>query len=261
MKNSNRLQFLLLLGFLSLTRLSAGQELPQIIAIRELELTPGTNEIVFQNYYNKWCRNIKLNTKGVSAWIMKGYHGARNGKYDMVWGFNYMETRDYYFPVSDITNYPKWNAALDRFQFQAPPEPLVEDINDYTDFVVVGYDQMLNPKLGEMISITYPEVKPGKEKELEEFVAAKFNNAFQDNVDGYFVYLLKGNRGEFKGRYAILRIFDTFGRRKLYFPDDTGKPSQALIKARKQISSTMEKFQSYFASSPIAGSEDFVVLY
>ena len=89
----------------------------------------------------------------------------------MVWGFNYMETRDYYFPVSDITNYPKWNAALDRFQFQAPNDPFVENINQYTDYIVIGYDQMLNPQLGEVISLSFPNVKAGMENALEEFVA------------------------------------------------------------------------------------------
>ena len=35
------------------------QDLPEIISIRELKLRPETNEIVFQNYYNKWCKDIR----------------------------------------------------------------------------------------------------------------------------------------------------------------------------------------------------------
>ena len=247
---------------LLLTCTSVGaQDLPEIISIRELKLRPETNEIVFQNYYNKWCKDIRLHTKGVNAWIMKGDRGERTGLFNMVWGFNYMETRDYYFPVSDKTNYPKWNAALERFQFQAPEEPLVEDMTDYTDFIVVGYDQMLNPQLGEVISLSYPKVKPGSEKALEEFVAGELNNALQNNIDGYYMYLLKGDRGEFKGRYAVLEVFDTYQRRSIYFPDNSGEPSPAFQKAGRKVADLMTKFKTYFDTSPTDNSSDFVILY
>ena len=237
------------------------QDLPQVLAIRELKLRPGINEIAFQNYYNKWCKNISKSTKGVNAWIMKGDRGGRVDKYDMVWGFNYTETRDYYFPVSDSQNYPKWNAALERFQFQAPPEPLVEDMNDYTDFIVVGYDAMLNPQLGEVVSLNYPVVNHGMEKELENFVTTDLNNALQKNIDGYYIYLLKGDRGEFKGKYVILKVFDTYNRRKLYFPEDTDVPSADFTKAGKKVTNDLQKFKTYFESSPAVKSSDFVILY
>ncbi len=261
MKKSVRWLFL----FFFLTNLAVpgliAQDLPELIAIRELDLRPETNEIVFQNYYNQWCRNIREHTKGVSAWIMKGDRGNRIGKYNMIWGFNYVETRDYYFPVSDITNYPKWNAALSRFKFQAPEEPLVEDINEYTDFIVTGYDKMVNPQLGEVISVCFPEVKAGAEEKLEAFAAEELNVAFQNNIDGYYVYLLKGDRGSYKGKYAILRVFDSYERRRLYFPDDSNSPSPAFTKESKKVSGTIEKFKTYFETAPTGNSSDFILLY
>ena len=245
---------------LLLTCTSVGaQDLPEIISIRELKLRPESNEIAFQNYYNKWCKDIRLHTKGVNAWIMKGDRGERAGLYNMVWGFNYMETRDYYFPVSDKTNYPKWNAALERFQFQAPEEPLVEDMTDYTDFIVVGYDQMLNPQLGEVISLSYPKVKAGLKKP-RGIRSRGMNNALQNNIDGYYMYLLKGDRGEFKGRYAVLRVFDTYQRRSIYFPE-TPESLLRLYKKRSQRADLMTKFKSYFDTSPTDNNSDIGILY
>ena len=252
----------ILLAFLQifLSPLNA-QDLPEILAIRELKLRPGVNEIAFQNYYNTWCENIRDHTKGVNAWIMKGARGDRSGKYDMLWGFNYLETRDYYFPVSDITNYPKWNAALGRFQFQAPQDPFVEDINAYTDFIVIGYDDMINPQLGEVLSISFPKVKEGMEEKLEDFMTKEMNKAFQNSVDGYYVYLLKGDRGALKGNYAVLRVFDKYERWKLFYPEDTDSPSDAFTKAVKNTENISQKFASYFEGSPFGNNSYFVLLY
>jgi len=261
MKKSAIVSLLVLFIFLIPSSLLNAQELPEVIALRELELRPDANEIHFQNYYNKWCKNIKTNTKGVNAWLMKGDRGARIGKYNMAWGFNYIETRDYYFPVSDITNYPKWNAALERFRFQAPEEPLVENMTEYTDFIVIGYDKMLNPQLGEVISISYPTVKAGMENELENFVTQQLNNACQDNIKGFYMYLLKGNRGAQKGTYAVLRVFDTYEDRKHYFPENSAIPSQNFIKARKKIMAPMEKFKTFFENPPVENSSDYVIVY
>ncbi len=184
MHNPNRIFFQSLFLLLFSTLFVSAQDMPEVLAIREIELRPQTNEIVFLNYYNKWCKDIKAYTKGVNAWIMKGDRGVRHDQYSMVWGFNYVETRDYYFPVSDITNYPKWNAALERFQFKAPEDPLIEDMTEYTDFIIVGYDTMLNPQMGEVVSVSYPNVITGKEKEFENFVTKSLNEFFQDNING-----------------------------------------------------------------------------
>jgi hypothetical protein len=261
MKNKVFRSFLLLTNLLLLIPLINAQDLPEILAIRELKLRPGVNETAFQNYYNIWCKNIKDHTKGVNAWIMKGDRGSRSNKYDMMWGFNYLETRDYYFPVSDITNYPKWNAALGRFQFQAPQDPFVEDINAYTDFLVVGYDNMINPQLGEVLSISFPEVKAGKEKELEDFVTDEMNNAFQDNIDGYYIYLLKGDRGALKGKYAVMRVFSKYEKRQLFFPENSETPSPEFGKATKKTASLTAKFKTYFETSPFGDCNDFVIYY
>ncbi len=235
--------------------------MPEVLAIREIKLRPQTNEIVFLNYYNKWCKNIKAFTKGVNAWIMKGDRGIRQDDYNMVWGFNYVETRDYYFPVSDINNYPKWNAALERFQFRAPSDPLIEDMTDYTDFIIIGYDEMINPQMGEVVSISYPKVKPGSEKEFENFVSKTLNNSFQNNVDGYYLYILKGDRGKMKDQYAILQVFDTYERRNLYFPNDTSVPSATFTKANKKINGLMKELQSYLEDGAMDQTTDYVVIY
>ncbi len=239
----------------------SGQNLPEVIALRELELSKNTSEIVFQNYYSRWCDLITEHSKGASGWVMKGDRGNRSGEYIFAWTFNYKCTRDYYFPTSEMANYPQWNAVLTRFDFLAPKQPLVDSINSYTDFVVVGFNELIMPQLGEIIALRFFEVDEEKQEDFENFIIQDYHPAYQANIEGYYNYVLKGDRGDKKGIYSLWTIFDTADRRNEYFPVPLDPPSQDFLSQQEKILEIDEKFRTFLNENIDFDYTDYVVVF
>ena len=257
-KSYGLLLTIMISGFL--TGLS-GQNLPEVIALRELELNRGTNEIIFLNYYNQWCGLMSEHSKGASGWIMKGDRGSRSGEYIFAWTFNYKATRDYYFPSSEMSNYPQWNAVLTKFDFSAPEKPLVDSIKSYTDYVVIGFHKMIAPQLGEIIAIRHFEVAEEKQEEFENFVIKDFHPAYQAHVDGYYNYVLKGDRGDKTGSYILMTVFDNSDKRDEYFPVPSEPPSDIFKNQHKPVLNIVEKYRTFIERTKDFNYTDYIVVY
>mgnify|MGYP006283619331 CR=1 FL=1 len=243
-----------------LTGLS-GQNLPEVIALRELELNKETNEIIFLNYYSQWCDLMTEHSKGASGWVMKGDRGNRSGDYIFAWTFNYKATRDYYFPTSEMANYPQWNAVLTQFDFAAPKDPLVDSINSYTDFVVVGFNKMIAPQLGEIIAIRYFKVDEEKHDEFENFVIENYHPAYQAHIDGYYNYVLKGDRGDKADTYVLMTVFDKADRRNEYFPVPLEPPSESFTEQQGPVLEIDEKFRTFLNENIDFDYTDYIVVF
>ena len=239
----------------------AAQNLPEVISLRELELNKETNEIIFLNYYNQWCDMVAEHSKGVGGWVMKGDRGNRNGEYVFAWTFNFKSTRDYYFPTIDKANYPQWQAVLSKIQFHAPEKPMVDSIRSYTDFVVLGFDKMIAPQLGEIIAVRYFDVENTKVDEFENFVIKEYHPALQNHVEGYFNYVLKGDRGDKAGSYLLLTVFDNADRRDQYFPVPLDPPSDAFQNQFTEVEDLAEKFSGYLIENVDHDYTDYIVVF
>jgi hypothetical protein len=237
------------------------QNLPEVIAFRELELNKETNEIVFLNYYSRWCKLITEHSKGASGWVMKGDRGERNGQYVFAWTFNYKGTRDYYFPSSQMANYPQWNAVLNRFDFHAPEQPLVDSINSYTDFVVIGFHKMIAPQLGEIIAVRFFNVDADKQTEFETFIEDVFHPSYQENIEGYYNYVLKGDRGDKKGIYMLLTVFDTADRRNEYYPVPLDPASESFMSQYEKVSHIDDQFRTFLPENIDFDYTDYIVVF
>ncbi len=225
------------------------QNLPEVIALRNLHLRKGTNPIIFQNYYKQWCEKIQDNSKGASGWIMYGDRGANQGQYCFAWGFNFLATRDYYFPESDLANYPQWNAVLEKFHFRPPTDQLVDSISDYTDFVVIGYNSMIDPQLGQLICISYFDVAVGRQSQFERFVSYELQPALQKDIEGFRLYVLKGDRGSMVGKYALFRVFDSVDVRNKYFPEGINNPAPDFAEQWNMVESLYTRLQNFMSDS------------
>jgi hypothetical protein len=252
---------LLLLFFSFLFLNLSAQNLPEVISLRELELNKETNEIIFLNYYNQWCDMVSEHSKGVGGWVMKGDRGNRNGEYVFAWTFNFKSTRDYYFPSNDMSNYPQWQAVLSKIHFHAPEKPLVDSIRSYTDFVVLGFDKMIAPQLGEIIAVRYFNVEEEKVSEFEDFVLEEYHPAFQNHIEGYYNYVLKGDRGDKVGSYLMLTVFDNADRRDQYFPVPLDPPSDDFNNQWLEVEAISEKFNDYLIKNVDHDYTDYIVVF
>lgn len=252
----------LILSFLPDTFYQAvAQNLPEVIALRELELNEGVNEIIFLNYYNRWCAEVAEHSKGAGGWVMKGDRGERTGEYIFAWTFNYKATRDYYFPASDWSNYPQWQAVLQQFQFHAPERPLVDSIRSFTDYVVLGFNKMIAPQLGEVIAVRYFDIDISMQKEFEEFVINTYHMAFQEHINGYYNYVLKGDRGDKVGSYVLLTVFDNADRRDEYYPVPLEPASESFNEQWLEVEDIVLKFESYLPEGIAHDYTDYIRVY
>jgi len=237
------------------------QSLPEVISLRELDMCKDVNEIIFLNYYNQWCDNIASHSNGADGWVMKGDRGERNGEYIFAWTFAYTTTRDYYFPDSDWSNYPQWNAVLNKFEFHSPEQKLVETIKPYTDFVVIGYSKIIAPVIGEIIAVRYFDIDLELQDEFETFIENEYHQAYQENIDGFYNYVLKGDRGAKKGSYLLLSVFDSADRRDLYFPVPLGPSSHDFHSQWLKLETTSRKFDTYAPEDLEFKYTDYIVVY
>jgi hypothetical protein len=237
------------------------QNLPEVIALREIEMHKGTNELIFLNYYNQWCDLITEYSKGASGWVMKGDRGNRFGEYVFAWTFNYKSTRDYYFPSGEMSNYPQWNAVLSQFNFHAPEQPLVDSMYSYTDFIVLGYPKMIAPQLGEIIAVRYFEVEEEKRNVFEAYVENTYHIAYQKHIDGYYNYVLKGDRGDKVGTYVLLTVFDTADRRNSYYPVPGEPASDGFMEQWENVADVETRFRSYLPEGIEFDYTDYIVVY
>ena len=232
------------------------QDLPEVIALREIEIHEETNEVIFKNYYTKWCDVLEENTKGMSGWLMKGERGERVNKYVFAYGFDYKAARDYYFPTEPPADYKQFYALPQEALTNLPSG--VEGTNTYTDFVVLGYKDIVRPMMGEVIGIHYLEVKKRKGEDLEKFVVEEFNPVVFNKIPGLNFYVMKGDRGDMEGHYILVYVFDTIERRNNYIPEE-GTPTEEFKKAYEPFIEVWDKFWSFINGE--ASYTDYIVVY
>ncbi len=237
------------------------QNLPEVISIREIVMSDEINEIIFLNYYNQWCDKVHEHSKGVNGWVMKGDRGERIGEYVSAWAYDYKSTRDYYFPESDWSNYPQWNAMLNKFQFHAPEQALLKSTKPSSDFVVLGFSKIIAPQLGEIIGVRYFDIEESKQAEFELFIENEYHQAYQKNIDGFYNYILKADRGAKTGSYLLLTVFDSADRRNLYYPVPEGQGSEEFHVQWLKLQDVDEKFNKCLGKTIEEHYTDYIVAW
>ncbi len=80
---------------------------------------------------------------------------------------------------------------------------------------------LINP--GNIIAVREITLKPGIDaQEFERFVAEEFTPTFEEHVPGVRSFILKGTRGDRRGGYAFVLVFDSENTRNFYFPREHG---------------------------------------
>lgn len=105
-------------------------------------------------------------------------------------------------------------------------------------------------KTAEVIAYRELHLKEGvKVEEFEKFVTGELTPTFEQNVPGVRAIVMKGERGEKKGVYVLLLIFDSVNTRNFYFPTEqhgeTNMPEEALRLWRPGQEMLIEKFDDY----------------
>ncbi len=179
-----------------------------------------------------WQRHMP----GIQWLVIKGDRGVNKGKYTNLGNIDTFERRNYYWPVPDADEYPVWAAALELLQAEiqsANPDTfeLIEDtVRVYTDYVLVGSDQVAEMPLVGLLGIHEIKVIEGMGEAFETFITTKYYPATQGRIPGVDLFVYKGDRGADIGGYILVYAFDSVDRRDSYVPTP-GTPSAALTEA------------------------------
>ena len=119
---------------------------------------------------------------------------------------------------------------------------------------------------GNVVALREVTLKPGVDPgEFEQFVAEEFTPTFEAHVPGVRAFIMKGTRGDRKGGYAFVLIFDSENTRDFYFPTEHG--GEAIVqgtalelwKPGQQV--TVDRLMQYVDGiSETEGYTDYVVL-
>jgi len=235
--------------------------LGEVIAYRTVDLISHAKE-------SKYIRQTKIanniwNTKlpGSSQTLYKGDRGERAGQFCGIWMFESIEKRDYYFPLvnegdehgTGIEELMAVGAVVNKrignVNYTYVPDEFKET-GVYTDYFVLGYDQLENPTLGGLIAIREVDVKSGMEAEYEEFCQNTIVPTWQKQLPGMEIYILKADRGVRKGHYAEILSFESVAMRDYFFPSPDSTNAEIVDELNKVMqktdaSSYLDKWPSY----------------
>ena len=235
--------------------------LGEVIAYRTVDLISHAKE-------SKYIRQTKIanniwNTKlpGSSQTLYKGDRGERAGQFCAIWMFETIEKRDYYFPLINEgdehgTGIEKFmavatlvNKRIGNVNYTYVPDEFKET-GVYTDYFVLGYDQLENPTLGGLIAIRDVDVKSGMEAEYEEFCQNTIVPTWQKQLPGMEIYILKADRGVRKVHYAEILSFESVAMRDYFFPSPDSTNAEIVDELNKVMqktdaSSYLDKWPSY----------------
>ncbi|MCB0687289.1 MAG: hypothetical protein KDC53_12220 [Saprospiraceae bacterium] len=225
------------------------QKLPEVFSAMPVTIKDGHSAPEVTNFIKSVNRGMHKYGKGISFWMSYGDRGEQKNQLVFGFAFDYRQARDYYFPKPDD------NSADAIPQFRALTEmmgtngiSLDQDIfqmGDYTDWVCVAYDQLVNPQVGGLVGVREIPLTKGKEMAFEKYVANELYPAFQKDNPGYNVYVFKGDRGKGKGTYSLLLSFQSVNQRNEFFPTPESKPTEAFQKAQAKVADVMKKFNDY----------------
>ncbi|MDH5599196.1 MAG: hypothetical protein OEY34_08725 [Cyclobacteriaceae bacterium] len=236
-------------------------KLPEVFSVRNVEIVNVVAEILYANSVKEYAELETQYLPGVKRFLMKGERGVRTGKYVFVYTFDHRYTRNYYFPTPDAESYPKYTAQIsESMQNIGSSEYLegkVKVDDEYTDYVILNYAEMINPQLGEVIAMRFFEIPEKKQKKFEEFTK-QIHDAFQKNVEGYYIYIGKGDRGERTGKYVMITAIDTYDRRNAYFPE-TEVLSEQYNEALKKVDDIISTMNSFLGEQDMEFTDYLVI--
>ena len=242
------------------------QNLPEVFSAIAIKIKEGHTAPEITNNARALNQGLKKHGKGIGYWVSYGDRGERAGKLSVGFTFDFKENRDYYFPKAD-DNSPGANPQFEALSQKLMDagisfgQSLSEEESGYTDYVCVGFDDLVDPQLGGLVAVRPLQVKAGSEGAFEKFVTSDLYPEFARHLPGVRAYVFKGDRGEGKGGYILLWSFDTVDRRNAYFPSSDGDASEDFMKENAKLTPVNDRMAEFLSEEMTAASyTDYITI-
>ena len=113
--------------------------------------------------------------------------------------------------------------------------------------------------MAKVFAIHYFDLKPGANAAaFEAYVAA---TPFP-SLPGWKTHIVKGERGERKGKYGVIHEFDSVETRNHYFPAEGGEPSPEFLQlmSSPEMQAASQQWDSFAPSLGNTVYTDYVVI-
>ncbi len=225
---------------------------------------------VAQMFNHIWARHVP----GLQILVCKGDRGVNTGRYVQLWNFDTQERRDYYAPVADADEAPAHTTAAvepldaeleEKWGFESSDFIFSDSLRNYTDYVLVGSDQVAEMPLVGLLGIHHLKVNAGMEEAFEAFITTKYYPAMKDLLPGLWFFYYKGDRGADIGGYIHVYAFDSPERRDAYVPEP-GQASEVVQEAFTAVQDLFDEQDTYFVQAdtatgePVAEYTDWVII-
>ncbi|MDW3648386.1 MAG: hypothetical protein R8P61_15075 [Bacteroidia bacterium] len=246
-----RIYFIATVLVLGLSASALFAQIPEVISMRDVGVKEGADTEMLEKMSKHGAKQLAEKSEGMFFALLMGNRGQRKGKYMHSYAFATKEQRDHYFPKEGADAPQHTQDLFNSISFPGDQNPnsFLEGGELYTDYVILGYDQMEAPKGGAVVSIHLLEVAEGKEAEFEKMVTESIHPLWQKNIEGMYIYVLKGDRGARKGKYIQMMMFDSMERRDAYFPVEGEGFSEELAKQITDELWPAKKFEALGMSS------------
>ncbi len=253
----------------------------KVVAVREVTLKAGVDPDEFERFAaEEFTPTFSKYVPGVRAFILKGNRGDRKDNYAFVLVFDSQSTRDFYFPREHEGETSVQGTALELWK---PGQEMIRgrlmeyvdgisETEGYTDYVPLGPAAQPAVHAGDVVALRAVTLKAGGDPaEFERFAVEELSPTFDQYVPGVKAFLLKGNRGDRKGGYLFVLIFDSINTRNFYFPSrgsgEFNMPEEPLSLWRPGQRVIMDRLLGYVVAlgggatvEHTGGFTDYVVL-
>lgn len=223
-----------------------------IIAFRPFTVTLQPD--VTMNQYldfmlNEYYPEVEKAFTGSKVFLLKGDKGALQNGLAWIWYFDSSGLRDKYFD-EEGNRTQAGTAAMEKL------EPVAERGNDfviaseseYTDWIILPQStaQELDLKKGTVLGWHHMDLKLNPDVTMNQyldFLAEKYIPELEEAMQGWTIYMLKGDRGLYENEYTWMYWIESVEERDRYAPRESDEMTEARRKAIEKIMPLYEELQ------------------
>ena len=214
-----------------------------LLGVHTLELNEGVSPTQFEAFVSGpfttlWREPIG----GLQVRIQKADRGQDMGRYQAIWAFDSVATRDRYFPDSNTVT-DAWHETVGN-KIKTVHDQLNKMCSAvaFTDYVVLTETPRPAGVMGASLDGFHSlDLKPGvSEHDFEEFVAGTYSNAWRAPIGGIGRVVMKGERGAQVGKYKVIIRFTPASLRDRYVPSPRTLSMQFTEKEQPMMPKAVE---------------------
>jgi len=246
-------KFLIVTVFVLIAGIAFGQTLKKggILALRPYTVTLQPD--VTMNQYldfmlNEYRSEVEEAFSGSKVFFLKGDRGAHQHGLAWIWYFDSPGVRAQYwdeegnFTQAGAAATEKLSAVMERSN-----RLVVATESDYTDWIILpqSTDQEMDLKKGTVIGFHHMNMNLDPDVTMNQyldFLAEKYIPELEKIMQGWTVYIMKGDRGQQENDYAWMYWIESLEARDKYVPEESRR-SEEGNKAFEKIMPFYEELQ------------------